>query len=53
MLHRFVLHNDDIRGASEPLMSAGQVGVLMGWGVFTTFRITKGTCSPSNATGRG
>ena len=43
MLHRFVLHNDDIRGASEPLMSAGQVGVLMGWGVFTTFRITKGT----------
>jgi branched-chain amino acid aminotransferase len=43
VLHRFVLHNDDIRGASEPLMSAGQVGVLMGWGVFTTFRITKGT----------
>ena len=43
MLHRFVLHNDDLRGASEPLMSAGQVGALMGWGVFTTFRITKGT----------
>ena len=42
VLHRFVLHNDDIRGASEPLMSAGQVGALMGWGVFTTFRITKG-----------
>jgi branched-chain amino acid aminotransferase len=43
VLHRFVLHNDDLRGASEPLMSAGQVGALMGWGVFTTLRITKGT----------
>jgi branched-chain amino acid aminotransferase len=42
MLHRFVLHNDDIRGASESVFSAGQVGTLMGWGVFTTFRVTKG-----------
>ena len=42
MLHPFVLHNDDIRGASDPIFSAGQVGTLMGWGVFTTFRVTRG-----------
>lgn len=42
MLHRYVLHNDEIRGASDNLLSAGQVGVLMGWGVFTTLRVTKG-----------
>jgi branched-chain amino acid aminotransferase len=42
MLHRYVLHNDEIRGASDNLLSAGQVGVLMGWGVFSTLRVTKG-----------
>src|SRR5688572_20055194 len=42
MLHRFVLHNDEIRGASESVFSAGQVGLLMGWGVFTTFRVANG-----------
>ena len=42
MLHDFVLHNDEIRRSSDPILSAGQVGVLMGWGVFSTFRVTKG-----------
>jgi branched-chain amino acid aminotransferase len=42
MLHRFVLHNDDIRDASEPIFAAGQVGTLTGWGVFTTFRVRRG-----------
>ena len=42
MLHAFVLHNDEIRRASDPLFSAGQVGTLTGWGVFTTFRVTRG-----------
>jgi len=42
MLHRYVLHNDEIRGAADNILSAGQVGVLMGWGVFTTLRVTKG-----------
>jgi branched-chain amino acid aminotransferase len=41
MLHRFVLHNDDICGASESIFNAGQVGTLMGWGVFTTFRVAR------------
>ncbi|MBC7927487.1 MAG: aminotransferase class IV family protein [Bryobacteraceae bacterium] len=43
MLHRFVLHNDEIREASDPVFSIGQVGTLMGWGVFSTFRIARGT----------
>ena len=42
MLHEFVLHNDEIRSASEPLFRAGQVGVLTGWGVFSTLRVSKG-----------
>lgn len=42
MLHRYVLHNDEIRGVSEALFRAGQVGTLSGWGVFTTFRVTRG-----------
>ena len=39
MLHRFVLHNDRIRDAADPLLCAGQVGLLSGWGVFSTLRI--------------
>ena len=42
MLHRFILHNDSIREASEQVLSAGQVGLLSGWGVFTTIRVTEG-----------
>ncbi|HYI92038.1 MAG TPA: aminotransferase class IV [Bryobacteraceae bacterium] len=42
MLHGFVLHNDEIVAASEPILSAGQVGSLMGWGVFSTLRVSKG-----------
>lgn len=42
MLHRFILHNDSISEASTPLLSAGQVGLLSGWGVFTTMRVVEG-----------
>lgn len=42
MLHRYILHNDNIREASVPLLSAGQVGLLSGWGVFSTLRIVEG-----------
>ena len=42
MLHRFVLHNDRIRDAADPLLCAGQVGLLSGWGVFSTLRIVDG-----------
>ncbi|PWU06468.1 MAG: class IV aminotransferase [Terriglobia bacterium] len=42
MLHRFILHNDQLRHASEQVLSAGQVGLLSGWGVFTTIRVADG-----------
>ena len=41
-MHRFVLHNDDIREVSERFLSAGQVGLLAGWGVFSTLRVARG-----------
>jgi branched-chain amino acid aminotransferase len=37
-----ILHNDSIREASEQVLSTGQVGLLSGWGVFTTIRVTEG-----------
>ena len=41
-MHRFLLHNDDIRAAGEFGLSAGQVGLLAGWGVFSTLRVYDG-----------
>jgi branched-chain amino acid aminotransferase len=41
-MHRFLLHNGEIRDASECLVSLGQVGLLSGWGVFSTIRIYDG-----------
>jgi branched-chain amino acid aminotransferase len=42
VLHRFILHNDRIREASEPGLAPGQVGLLSGWGVFSTLRVADG-----------
>lgn len=42
MLHRYVLHNDSIIEATAPALSAGQVGLLSGWGVFSTLRVADG-----------
>ncbi len=42
MLHRFILHNDRIYNASDALLSCGQVGLLSGWGVFSTLRVASG-----------
>ncbi|MGA2434177.1 MAG: aminotransferase class IV [Bryobacteraceae bacterium] len=41
-MHRFILHNDEIREASEAVFSAGQTGLLSGWGVFSTLRVIEG-----------
>ena len=41
-MHRFVLHNDEIREASDKLLAPGQVGLLSGWGVFSTIRVIDG-----------
>ena len=42
MLHRYILHNDRIGPASEQVLSPGQVGLLSGWGVFSTLRVADG-----------
>jgi branched-chain amino acid aminotransferase len=41
-MHRFVLHNGDIVDAHQKTLSAGQVGLLSGWGVFSTIRVADG-----------
>jgi branched-chain amino acid aminotransferase len=41
-VHRFVLHNEEIREATDLVLAPGQVGLLCGWGVFSTIRVTGG-----------
>ncbi len=41
-IHSHILHNGVIREASEPLLLAGQAGLLAGWGVFSTLRVKDG-----------
>jgi branched-chain amino acid aminotransferase len=41
-MHRFLLHNDDIRDAGDRVLSPGQVGLMNGWGVFSTIRVQDG-----------
>jgi branched-chain amino acid aminotransferase len=41
-MHRFLLHNGAILDAHEKSLSAGQVGLLNGWGVFSTLRVADG-----------
>ncbi len=42
MIHRFVLHNGRICSSSDNVLAPGQLGLLAGWGVFTTIRVTDG-----------
>ena len=41
-MHRLLLHNGAILDAHEKSLSAGQVGLLNGWGVFSTLRVADG-----------
>ncbi|HBY59663.1 MAG TPA: class IV aminotransferase [Solibacterales bacterium] len=41
-MHRFLLHNGQVHDASAVLLTPGQVGVLNGWGVFSTLRVRDG-----------
>src|SRR3954468_15294355 len=41
-IHSHILHNGEVREASAPLLMAGQVGLLSGWGVFSTLRVKDG-----------
>ena len=42
MLHQFVLHNDQLQESTALCLSPGQVGLLSGWGVFSTLRVAEG-----------
>ena len=42
MIHRYGLHNNDFCVASERNLSPGQIGLLSGWGVFSTLRVAEG-----------
>jgi branched-chain amino acid aminotransferase len=42
VIHRHVLFNDQVRESSEKLLAPGQVGLLAGWGVFSTIRVADG-----------
>jgi branched-chain amino acid aminotransferase len=41
-IHAFILHNDRLCDAASPVLYAGQLGLLAGWGVFTTVRVSQG-----------
>ena len=41
-MHRYLLHNDQIRPTTELLLSPGQAGFMNGWGVFSTLRVCGG-----------
>ena len=42
MIRPFILHNGHIRPAGDLIFSPGQVGLLSGWGVFSTVKIVSG-----------
>ena len=39
MIHRMILHNGRLCSATENILAPGQLGLLAGWGVFTTIRV--------------
>jgi branched-chain amino acid aminotransferase len=41
-IHRYFLHNGRIRETGEASLFAGQLGLLSGWGVFSTLRVVDG-----------
>ena len=42
MIHRFVFHNDQLLLIEKARLSPGQAGLICGWGLFTTVRISRG-----------
>ncbi|HNY42940.1 MAG TPA: aminotransferase class IV [Bryobacteraceae bacterium] len=42
MIHSKLLYNHEIRSSSELILSPGQVGLLNGWGVFSTIKVVDG-----------
>ncbi len=42
MIHRSILHNGRICSSADNILAPGQLGLLAGWGVFTTIRVSDG-----------
>jgi branched-chain amino acid aminotransferase len=42
MIHRLVFHNGKLQTIEDARLSAGQGGLLSGWGLFTTIRVMEG-----------
>ncbi len=42
MIHRNIFHNDSLLPVEKVRLSPGQAGLLCGWGLFTTLRISRG-----------
>jgi branched-chain amino acid aminotransferase len=42
VLHTHILHNETVRDAKDAVLAPSQVGLLSGWGVFTTLRVADG-----------
>jgi branched-chain amino acid aminotransferase len=42
MIHRIVFHNGRLLPIEEVRLSPGQAGLMSGWGLFTTMRVTEG-----------
>jgi branched-chain amino acid aminotransferase len=41
-VHRYFLHNGKVKEVAEASLFPGQLGLLSGWGVFTTLRVVDG-----------
>ena len=42
MIHRNVFHNEELKPVEKVRLSPGQTGLICGWGIFTTMRISRG-----------
>ena len=42
LIHRHVFHNDSLLPIEKVRLSPGQAGLICGWGLFTTVRISRG-----------
>jgi branched-chain amino acid aminotransferase len=42
VIHSFVFHNESLLPIEKVRLSPGQAGIICGWGIFTTVRISRG-----------
>jgi len=42
LIHTNIFHNDSVRPVDKVRLSPGQAGLICGWGIFTTMRISQG-----------